>query len=69
MSGEIAIIGDIHGKLTALEEIVHAAMNRTDVLVFVGDYVNRGPQSADVISFLVDLAASPRADDLLAWES
>ena len=59
MSGEIAIVGDIHGNLTALEEIVHTARNRAEVLVFVGDYVNRGPQSADVINFLVDLAASP----------
>jgi len=55
---EVAIVGDVHGNLTALKEIVHTAMNRTEVLVFVGDYINRGLQSADVIDFLIDLAAS-----------
>ena len=65
MSREIAIIGDIHGNLTALKEIVRTAMNRTEVLVFVGDYINRGPQSAEVIDFLIDLAASPRQTTFL----
>ena len=59
MSREIAIIGDIHGNLTALKEIITTAMDRTEVFVFVGDYINRGPQSADVIDFLIYLAASP----------
>ena len=59
MRGEIAVIGDVHGNLKALEEIVHAARKRTDVLTFVGDYINRGPHSAAVINFLIDLASSP----------
>jgi len=59
MSSEVAIVGDVHGNLTALQEIVEAATKRTDVIVFVGDYINRGPRSADVITFLVDLEASP----------
>ena len=59
MKHTVAIIGDVHGNLTALEEIVYAAKRRAEVIVFVGDYINRGPRSADVIGFLVDLAASP----------
>ena len=58
MSREIAIVGDIHGNLTALKNIFRIAINRTEELVFVGDYINRGPQSAGVIDFLVDLANS-----------
>ena len=59
MKHTVAIIGDVHGNLTALEEIVYAAKRRAEVIVFAGDYINRGPRSADVIGFLVDLAASP----------
>ena len=36
MSREIAIIGDIHGNLTALKEIITTAMDRTEVFVFCG---------------------------------
>lgn len=59
MRDEIAVIGDVHGNLKALENIVHAARKRADVLIFAGDYINRGSQSAAVISFLIDLASRP----------
>ena len=59
MNHEIAIIGDIHGNLSALKKIVDDAVLRTEVIVFVGDYINRGPCSADVIEFLIQLKASP----------
>ena len=59
MNHEIAIVGDVHGNLTALEKIVDAARTRAEVIVFVGDYINRGPLSADVIEFLTKLRASP----------
>ena len=58
MNREVAIVGDIHGNLAALKEVVYSAMDRTEVFVFVGDYINRGLHSADVIDFLIDLAAS-----------
>lgn len=51
----LALIGDIHGCLRPLEEIVNAALQRTSILVFLGDYVNRGPDSAKVVEFLVSL--------------
>ena len=57
MNHEIAIVGDVHGNLSALEKIVDEAIARTDVIVFVGDYINRGSSSADVIEFLVQLGA------------
>lgn len=52
----VAIIGDVHGHLEPLKKIVRAARERTDSLVFVGDYINRGPNSAGVIDFLIGLS-------------
>src|ERR1051325_2940951 len=50
-------IGDIHGCRTALETLI-ALVNPTpdDQLIFLGDYVNRGPDSRGVIGFLLKLA-------------
>src|SRR3954453_14731176 len=51
------IIGDIHGMLRPLETLV-AAIEKLDKqrqLIFVGDYVNRGPDSKRVIDLLLSL--------------
>ena len=51
------IIGDIHGMLRPLEALLRA-IERHDPhrkLLFVGDYVNRGPESKAVISLLLTL--------------
>lgn len=55
MTREIAIVGDVHGDLDALTSIVGCAVGNADTIVFVGDYINRGPKSADVIDFLIEL--------------
>jgi serine/threonine protein phosphatase 1 len=52
------IIGDIHGMLAPLEALI-AAIERNDPqrqLMFVGDYVNRGPDSKRVIDLLLSLS-------------
>jgi serine/threonine protein phosphatase 1 len=50
-------IGDIHGLLRPLEALVRAfeRADRDRQLLFVGDYVNRGPDSRGVIDFLIQL--------------
>ena len=51
------IIGDIHGMLAPLESLI-TAIERVDPqrqLMFVGDYVNRGPDSKRVIDLLLSL--------------
>ncbi len=53
---ELAFIGDIHGCLGELEEIVTEARRRTPRLVFLGDYVNRGQKSREVIEYLIRLS-------------
>src|SRR4051812_42007124 len=51
------IIGDIHGMLPPLETLVAqiTARDREAQLHFVGDYVNRGPHSRQVIDLLLTL--------------
>ncbi len=55
---ELAFIGDIHGCLEELENIVTQARRRTPRLVFLGDYVNRGRKSREVIDYLIRLRQS-----------
>jgi serine/threonine protein phosphatase 1 len=55
-------IGDIHGSLAKLRRLVarcdaHAA-GRDRTFVFLGDYIDRGADSAGVIGFLIDLQAA-----------
>ncbi|MGD8326466.1 MAG: metallophosphoesterase family protein [Sphingomonadales bacterium] len=54
-------IGDIHGRLDLLEKLLHEIeQDSTDyhgevTVVFLGDYVDRGPQSKQVLDYLVQL--------------
>jgi len=50
----IAVIGDVHGNVSALAGLLRIAEGRFDQFVLVGDYVNRGPNSAGVIQLLID---------------
>ena len=51
------IIGDIHGMLSPLETLLREIARRDPWahLLFVGDYVNRGPASAGVLELLCTL--------------
>lgn len=62
MRSETAFVGDVHGNLRALRGLVDALSGRDACpLVFLGDYINKGPMSAKVIDELVALAAAGRA--------
>ena len=54
MAGRTVAIGDVHGDLTALRSLLRkiSPLNAEDTLVFLGDYVDRGPRSAQVIEFI-----------------
>lgn len=48
-------IGDIHGHLDALDALLEllrreAGFNDSDTLIFLGDYVDRGPDSSGVLN-------------------
>ena len=56
------VIGDVHGRLDLLEEIerrieadLQANPSPRVVQVMLGDYVDRGPQSREVIDHLIAL--------------
>jgi serine/threonine protein phosphatase 1 len=50
------VIGDIHGGLRALHQIMERAkVTPKDTLIFLGDYVDGWSQSPQVIDFLIEL--------------
>lgn len=55
--GKIFAIGDIHGCLSKLERIISriGINSKDDTLVFIGDYIDRGPDSRGVVNFVLDL--------------
>jgi serine/threonine protein phosphatase 1 len=49
-------IGDIHGCSTALDALINAiAPGPEDVVVTLGEYINRGSDSRGVLGRLIDL--------------
>jgi serine/threonine protein phosphatase 1 len=52
-------IGDIHGCLTALDTLLGVVKPTTeDRLIFLGDYIDRGPDSKGVLDRLIELRKS-----------
>jgi serine/threonine protein phosphatase 1 len=58
VSGRTFAIGDIHGDLEALEKLFERlpTLVATDTVVFLGDYMDRGPNSAGVVGYVRKLA-------------
>ena len=57
MSADLYAIGDIHGSLESLERLldqINPDLTR-DRLLFVGDYIDRGPQSKEVVDYIIRL--------------
>ncbi len=53
------VIGDIHGALKALVQILERAkVTENDLLIFLGDYVDGWSQSPEVINYLIQLRDS-----------
>jgi len=58
MSGRLFVVGDIHGCAHELETLLGGLpLARHDTLAFVGDYIDRGPDSRAVIDLLLPLRA------------
>ena len=57
-------IGDIHGSLGKLrrlmERCVRHAQGRPTTFVFLGDYIDRGPDSAGVVRYVIELQSRLR---------
>jgi serine/threonine protein phosphatase 1 len=54
MAGRTFAVGDIHGDFVHLQALFGALppLDDSDTIVFLGDYLDRGPQSADVVQFV-----------------
>ncbi|MBT3340824.1 MAG: metallophosphoesterase [Planctomycetes bacterium] len=66
--GPLDLIGDVHGELEALQELLHKLGYEADgthpqgrSLVFLGDLVDRGPDSAGVVELIRPWVASGQA--------
>lgn len=60
------VIGDIHGCAKALRSLIDAIDPQSDdELIFLGDYVDRGPNSRDVVQQLIALQEVCRVVPLL----
>jgi len=63
MSADIYAIGDIHGHLDSLKRLMEKIQPdlEKDQLVFIGDYIDRGPHSRGVVDYTLRLknAAPP----------
>jgi serine/threonine protein phosphatase 1 len=63
-SGElIYAVGDVHGRLDLLKSLVDLvnddAGDRAHTLILCGDYVDRGPESAQVLEYVLGLRERP----------
>jgi predicted phosphodiesterase len=60
--GKIFAIGDIHGCISQLDRLV-AQLHidaHNDTLIFIGDYIDRGPDPKGVIDYIIDMRRSVR---------
>jgi serine/threonine protein phosphatase 1 len=57
MPPKLFVIGDIHGCAKELKSLLHKLpLDRDSVILFLGDYVDRGPDSKAVIDIILELS-------------
>ncbi|MGE4559852.1 MAG: metallophosphoesterase family protein [Desulfobulbus sp.] len=49
------VIGDIHGSHAPLTALLTKVLHKANTIVFLGDYVDRGPHSKEVVSTIISL--------------
>jgi serine/threonine protein phosphatase 1 len=57
MNERLLAIGDIHGCFNKLKALIEEkiVLRKQDKIVFIGDYIDRGNQSKEVVDFLIHL--------------
>ena len=57
MNKRLLAIGDIHGCFDSLKELVEhkIQLQKSDKLILLGDYIDRGEKSKEVIDFIMEL--------------
>jgi len=52
----IIVVGDLHGYVSPLEELLEKiSIQKEDLVLFMGDYIDRGPHSKQVVQKMVEL--------------
>ncbi|MCH2210837.1 MAG: metallophosphoesterase [Fuerstiella sp.] len=68
IDGPVAVIGDVHGQSVELRRIIHQLEHTPDIhsrwIVFVGDLVDRGPDTKGVLDLYCDLS---KQHDKVTW--
>jgi predicted MPP superfamily phosphohydrolase len=54
-SGRAIFVGDTHGDFDASKKVIASYLRPENSVVFLGDYVDRGPQSVENINYLLCL--------------
>lgn len=57
MNNRLFAIGDIHGCFDSLKELVEhkIQLKKNDKLILLGDYIDRGNKSKEVVDFIIKL--------------
>lgn len=57
MKPRVIAVGDIHGCYNSFRELVEEKIRlvKTDQLILLGDYIDRGPDSKKVVDYIIDL--------------
>lgn len=54
--GRLIAIGDIHGRMRMLSGLIEQIdPQEDDRLIFLGDYIDRGPESYEVVEYIISL--------------
>jgi predicted phosphodiesterase len=51
---KIILVGDTHGDLEASQKVIKSYLKKGNKIVFLGDYVDRGPFSKENLDFLIE---------------
>ncbi|MEQ8470265.1 MAG: metallophosphoesterase family protein [Marinoscillum sp.] len=57
-SGRRLVISDIHGCYSTLQSLISKiSLTDNDQLIFLGDYINKGPSSKEVLDYIIRLSS------------
>jgi len=59
--GKVVFVGDTHGDLEASQKVINSYLNPNTRICFLGDYVDRGPDSRGNLNFLLTIQRKNKA--------
>jgi protein phosphatase len=62
---KVLVVGDIHGDLEALNKFIEIAEKENAFIIFLGDFIDRGKESLEVLLKIKDLYFQNKAISLL----